>query len=147
MALEILVIGRGGVGRGEDREEFRHEIDEHDAAGPNLGTGPAGDKRAPGPKACGPGRDALTTLSGVVAHLAAHLGEEPPLGGGETVDAARRDLVEHAVDLRLRAVPLDAARRLRRVAGPRGAPWMDQHAGLGPASEVALGSSQAPVAG
>src|SRR5439155_1017650 len=91
VALEILVIGRGGVGRGEDREELRHEIDEHDAAGPNLGTGPAGDKRAPVPKACGPGRDGLTTLSGVVAHLAAHLGEEPPLGGGETVDAARRD--------------------------------------------------------
>src|SRR5213592_4461534 len=47
VAVEILVIGRGGVGRGGDRQELRHEIDEHEAAGPNLGTSPAGDKRAP----------------------------------------------------------------------------------------------------
>src|SRR5207302_292347 len=33
-------------------QERRHEIDEHEAAGPNLGTSPAGDKRAP---ARGPG--------------------------------------------------------------------------------------------
>src|SRR2546425_7569074 len=28
VAVEILVVGRGGIGRGEDRQEFRHEIDE-----------------------------------------------------------------------------------------------------------------------
>src|SRR5216117_2415339 len=47
VTVEILVIGRAGVGRGGDRQELRHEIDEHEAAGPNLGTSPAGDKRAP----------------------------------------------------------------------------------------------------
>src|SRR5438105_2229690 len=41
------MIGRGGVGRGEHREELRHEVDEHGAAGPNLGIDGAGDKRAP----------------------------------------------------------------------------------------------------
>src|SRR6266480_6999633 len=94
----------------------------------------------------GPVRRFEGRRSGVVAHLAAHLGEEPPLGGGETVDAARRDLVEHAVDLRLRGVTLDTARRLGRVAGPGGAPRMHEHAGLAPAPQVALGSSQPPVA-
>src|SRR5207237_10824808 len=73
-------------------------------------------------------------------------GEEPPRGGGETVDAARRDLVEHAVDLRLRGVALDTARRLGRIAGPGDTSRMDEHAGLGPAPQVALGSSQPPVA-
>src|SRR3989475_9577521 len=89
-----------------------------------------------------------TTLfrSGVVAHLAAHLGEDPRLGGRETVDTARRDLVEHAVDLCLRGVALDTARRLGRVAGRGGASRMDEHAGLGPAPQVALGAPQPPVA-
>ena len=29
MAVEILVIGRGGIRRGERREKLRNEIDEH----------------------------------------------------------------------------------------------------------------------
>src|SRR6185312_12786231 len=62
VALEILVIGRDGVGRGEDREELRHEIDEHESAGPNLGTGLAGDKRAPAPGPGATGRNRLDIL-------------------------------------------------------------------------------------
>src|SRR3989442_4294688 len=65
--------------------------------------------------------------SGVVAHLAAHLGEEPPLGGGDTVDSARPDLVEHAVDLRLRGVPLDAALRLWPRSLPGAPPPLVRH--------------------
>ena len=39
--LEILVIGRQGIGRGTDREELRHEIDEHGARGrPQFGKPP-----------------------------------------------------------------------------------------------------------
>src|SRR2546430_8198993 len=49
VAVEILVIGRGGGGRGGDRQELRHEIDEHEAAGPHFGTSPPRDKRAPPP--------------------------------------------------------------------------------------------------
>jgi len=60
--LEIVVIGRGGVGRGEHREELRHEVDEHGAAGLNLGIGPAGDKRAPLADRR-PARDALLDFS------------------------------------------------------------------------------------
>src|SRR6266704_1458253 len=81
------------------------------------------------------GRDGLTILLGVVAHLAARLGEEAPLRRSQTVDAACRDFVEHAVDF-----------RLRRVARPCGAPRMDEHAGLGPTPQIALGTSQLPVA-
>src|SRR2546430_16830866 len=65
----------------------------------------------------GTGRDGLTIVLSVVAHLAARLGEEAPLGGGETVDAACREFVEDAGDLRLRP----GARRAARGAG-RGAP-------------------------
>src|SRR2546421_7005774 len=93
----------------------------------------------------GTGRDGLTIVLSVVAHLAARLGEEAPLGGGETVDAACRDFVEHAVDLRLRRVARGAARRLGRVARPCSAPRMDEHAGLGPTPQIALGPPQLPV--
>ena len=31
MAIEVLVVGRGGIGRSQYREEFGHEIDEHGA--------------------------------------------------------------------------------------------------------------------
>ena len=41
VTLEILVIGRQGIGRGTDREELRHEIDEHGARGrPQFGKPP-----------------------------------------------------------------------------------------------------------
>src|SRR5207245_9602490 len=66
--------------------------------------------------------------SGLVAHLAAHLAQEPALGGGEAADAARRDLVEHAVDLGLRGIALGPT-RLPRVAPPRRPRGVDEHAG------------------
>src|SRR6266540_4138367 len=65
----------------------------------------------------GRGRADLTSRSGLVTHFAAHLGEEPPFGGREAVDAARRDLVEHAVDLGLRGIARGAG-RLPSVAPP-----------------------------
>src|SRR2546430_17721924 len=80
----------------------------------------------------GTGRDGLTIVLSVVAHLAARLGEEAPLGGGETVDAAGRDFVEHAGDLRLRRVAPGAARRLWRVARPRSAAPVGGDTGAGP---------------
>src|SRR3989442_7997342 len=95
----------------------------------------------------GKGGIRFADVTGVQAcALRIYLGEEPPLGGGETVDPARRDLVQHAVDFGLRGIALDAARRLGCVAGPCRAPRMDQHAGLGPAPEGALGSSPPPLA-
>jgi len=45
MMIEILVVGRGWISRGECREKFRNEIYEHPVAGPNLGTAPVDDKR------------------------------------------------------------------------------------------------------
>src|SRR5438046_3828857 len=81
------------------------------------------------------GRDGLTILLGVVAHLAARLGEEAPLRRSQTVDAACRDFVEHAVDFRLRRVAVRAARRLGWVARSWGAPTMDGCGWLGPRRE------------
>src|SRR2546428_3297389 len=46
--------------------------------------------------------DVRRSPSDLVAHLAAHLRQKAPLGGGGTLDAARRDLVQHPVALRLR---------------------------------------------
>src|SRR5207244_9869603 len=112
---------REGVGRGEDREELRHEVDEH------------GDRPAPiwesaaWETSARSRLDALTFsvpvvrvrgTSGMIAHLAAHLGEEPSFGRREAVDAARRNLVEHPIDLRLRWIALGAAPP-RRGAGRR----------------------------
>src|SRR2546430_16056049 len=75
------------------------------------------------------GRDGLTILLGVVAHLAARPGEEAPLRRSQTVDAACRDFVEHAVDFRLRRVALPAARRPGGGARPGGRPRVGQAAG------------------
>src|SRR5438093_5841034 len=72
--------------------------------------------------------------SGLVAHLPAHLGEEPPLGRRETLDAPRRDLVEHTIDLGLGGVAVRRAPRLdARIAAARRATRrrVDQDAGLG----------------
>src|SRR2546423_13015747 len=93
----------------------------------------------------GTGRDGLTIVLSVVAHLAARLGEEAPLGGGETVDAACRGFVEHAVDLRLRRVARGAARRVGRGARPGRAPPMGEHAGLGPTPPIARRPPPPPV--
>src|SRR5207247_845418 len=56
-----------------------------------------------------------------VAHLAAHLGEKLALGGGEAGQAVRRDLLEHAIHLRLRAVAA-APRALAATCRPAGPP-------------------------
>jgi hypothetical protein len=40
VTLEIVVICRGGIGRGEDREELRHEVDEHEVGRPQFGNRP-----------------------------------------------------------------------------------------------------------
>src|SRR5439155_16118207 len=56
-----------------------------------------------------------------VAHLAAHLGEKLALGGGEAAQAVRRDLLEHAIHLRLRAVAA-APRALAATCRPAGPP-------------------------
>src|SRR5207245_11315406 len=56
--------------------------------------------------------------SGLVAHLPAHVGEEFPFGGGEAFDTTRRDLVEHAVDLRLCRIARWATWLEAGVSGP-----------------------------
>src|SRR5207245_9524812 len=87
---------------------------------------------------------ANTGPSGLVAHLPAHVGEEFPFSGGEALDTARRDLVEHPVDLCLRGI---APRAARLEAGSRGPPppaRVDQHARLRPAPPVPLGPGQPP---
>src|SRR2546428_4360310 len=71
--------------------------------------------------------------SGAAAHLAAHLGEEAPLRGCEALDPARRDLVEHAVDFRLRRLA-PGPRRFGGSAVARLAPGPD----LRPPLPVAL---------
>src|SRR2546426_8887021 len=81
--------------------------------------------------------------SGLVAHLAAHLAQEPALGGGEAADAARRDLVEHAVDLGLRGIALGPT-RLPRVAPARRPRGVDEHAGRDRAPQLALRAAQPP---
>src|SRR5439155_1315746 len=60
---------------------------------------------------------ANTGPSGLVAHLPAHVGEEFSLSGGEALDTARRDLVEHPVDLCLRRIARRAARLEAGIAG------------------------------
>src|SRR6266702_2348585 len=101
MAIEVLVVCRGTIWRGKRREEFRNEIDEHCAvAGPNLGTAPLRDKRGV------TARDLTTRVLGLRrrrAQPAADFGEKFPFGGRETFHAARDDLVEHAIDLGVRA--------------------------------------------
>src|SRR5437868_13675691 len=61
------------------------------------------------------------------AHLAAHFGEKTPLRRCEALDPAGRDLVEHAVDFRLRRIAFGPA-RLGGGAGARRAGGVDQHA-------------------
>src|SRR3989442_13166211 len=82
--------------------------------------------------------------SGLVAHLAAHLAQEPALGGGEAADAARRDLVEHAVDLGLRGIALGPT-RLPRVAPPRRPRRGGAHARRELAPEVPVRRAQRPA--
>src|SRR5207247_8342242 len=79
--------------------------------------------------------------SGLVAHLPTHLSEEPPLGRRETLDAPRRDLVEHTIDLGLGGVAVRRAPGLdARIAAARRATRrrVDQDAGLGGAPEMPL---------
>src|SRR5437879_12982762 len=88
---------------------------------------------------------ANTGPSGLVAHLPAHVGEEFPFGGGEALDAARRDLVEHAVDLRLCGIARRAARLGARVAGPGGPARVHPHARLRRTPQLPLGPRAPPI--
>src|SRR2546426_411143 len=90
--------------------------------GPNLGSRRRPDKREPTnrglarhPRRLDNAREA-TRGSGLVAHLAGELGEEAALGRRQALDPLGGDLVEDAVDFRLRGVALGAPRLRRRVA-------------------------------
>src|SRR5437879_13366241 len=93
--------------------------------GPNLGSRRRPDKREPTnrglarhPRRLDNAREA-TRGSGLVAHLAGELGEEAALGRRQALDPLGGDLVEDAVDFRLRGVALGAA-RLRLSVGSEG---------------------------
>src|SRR5207244_4536229 len=83
--------------------------------------------------------------SGLVAHLPPHVGEEFPFGGGEAFDTTRRDLVEHAVDLRLCRIARWATWLEAGVSGPGDPARMDQHARLRRAPQMPLGAREPPV--
>src|SRR5712675_779165 len=92
MAIEILVVRRGGIWRGQRCEELRNEIYEHSLVPPNLGRRPADINVA-----CYDSD--LTLRLRWRTQPAADFGEELALGGRQTVHTAGDDLVEHAIDL------------------------------------------------
>src|SRR5262247_1019097 len=81
-------------------------------------------------------------------HPAADFGEELPLGWRQAVDAARVDLVEHAVDLGVRPrVTLHMRLPPRPRGGARPRAWLlaDQHARLRHPSLAAFRAREAPI--
>src|SRR6267154_6896849 len=104
MTIEILVVRRGGTGRGQRREELRNEIDEHCAGCRPIWEG---SQRISISRAK---RSDLTLRLRRRTQPAADFGEELPLGRRETLDAGRNDLVEHPVDLGVGARVRPAAR-------------------------------------
>src|SRR3989475_11582000 len=121
--------------------------------GPNLGSRRRPDKRESANRdvARDPRRldkpCAVAPRSGLVAHLAGQLGEEAAFGWRQALDPLGGDLVEDAVDFRLRGVALGAPRFRRRVA-PAGDPGrLDQHPWLGGASDMTLRARHPPIGG
>src|SRR6266581_7863746 len=145
MAIEILVVRRGRIWRGQRREELRNEIDEHCA-----GCRPIWEAAQ---------RISISTVtdSDLTLRLrwrtqsAADFGEKFALGRRQTVDAARDDLVEHAIDLGVGA-GVGATVRLGRSSGGRDRPAAAdpgrlryQHARLGRVPSTPLAARRPPV--
>src|SRR5882762_6498033 len=145
MAIEILVVCRGRVWRGQRREELRNEIYEHCA-----GCRPIWERAQ---------RISISTVTDSVLTLclrwrtqpAADFGEKLALRRRQTVDAARDDLVEHAIDLGVGArvgvaARLGALRRGRdRPAAADSGRLRHQHARLRRVPSTPLAARRTPV--
>src|SRR6266478_6671223 len=94
MTIEILVVRRGGIGRGQRREELRNEIDEHFAGCRPIWDG---SQRISISRAR---RSDLTLWLRRRTQPAADFGEELPLGRREPPADARNHLVEDALEHR-----------------------------------------------
>src|SRR5882672_9775629 len=93
MAIEILVVRRGAIWRGQSCEELRNEIYEHCAGCRPIWEGTQRISMSTSTDAD------LTLRLRWRTQPAADFGEKLALGRSETVDAAGVDLVEHAIDL------------------------------------------------
>ena len=114
MAIEILVVRRGRIWRGQRCEEFWNKIDEHCAGCRPIWEG---SQRISISRAR---RSDLTLRLRRRTQPAANFGQELSLGRRQTLDTAGADLVEHAIDLsrgaRIGVAPCPSFGRARRHA-------------------------------